>query len=199
MLHVDGAPVVEQDLRAMNAALYHRGPDGDGLFASGSIGIGMTRLAIIDVAGGQQLIFNETNDIAIVCNGEIYNHIGLREQLERDGHHFRTHSDVEVILHLYEQYGEHCFTFLNGMFGVAIADFRKGRVIIGRDPFGQKSLYVWRTTKFVAFASEMKALAALPASNGVFLLRRLRFSSFWLCSSPAPSGREWKSSHLAVA
>jgi asparagine synthase (glutamine-hydrolysing) len=162
MLQLDGAIVSEQILHRMNEAMRHRGPDGAGIFAKDSIGISMTRLAIIDVAGGQQPIFNEDESIAIVCNGEIYNHVPLRQRLERTGHRFRTHSDVEVILHLYEEHGQECFSFLNGMFGAAIADFRKQRIVLGRDPFGQKSLYIWRMDKSFAFASELKALASLP-------------------------------------
>ncbi len=142
--------------------LRHRGPDGEGTGVSGSIGIGMRRLAIIDVAGGQQPIYNEDETIAIVCNGEIYNHVQLRQELEQAGHRFRTHSDVETILHLYEETGEKCFSRLNGMFAVAIADFRSQKLVLARDPFGQKPLYVWQEGAFLRFASELKALARLP-------------------------------------
>jgi asparagine synthase (glutamine-hydrolysing) len=142
----------------MLAALHHRGPDGSGLLSRDGIGIAMTRLAIIDVAGGQQPIYNETETIAVVCNGEIYNHAELRAELERRGHRFRTHSDVEVILHLYEEVGEACFERLNGMFGVAIADFTNNRLVLARDPFGQKPLYLWHGPYGWVFASELKAL-----------------------------------------
>lgn len=151
-----------QNLSAMLEALHHRGPDGRGQIHQGQIAIGMTRLAIIDVAGGQQPILNETGDIAIVCNGEIYNHAVLRTELEARGHRFRTHSDVEVILHLYEERGQDCFRRLNGMFAAAIADFRNGTIVLGRDPFGQKPLYIWSNGSTTAFASELKALTVLP-------------------------------------
>ncbi len=147
----------------MTEALRHRGPDGAGLHVQGPLGLAMTRLAIIDVAGGQQPIFNEDRTLAMVCNGEIYNHSVLRSQLERSGHIFRTHSDVEVILHLYEEHGANCFSHLNGMFAAAIADFRNNRMILGRDPFGQKPLYIWRGGQQIAFASELKALTRLPS------------------------------------
>ena len=162
MISRTGAPVSEADLQTMLGAISHRGPDGTGICLRGPIGLAMTRLAIIDVSGGNQPIYNEDNSIAIVCNGEIYNYLGLRRDLEKKGHRFRTHSDVEVILHLYEDEGERCFTRLNGMFGVAIADFGKGRIVLARDPFGQKPLYLWYRPEGLAFASEMKSLAALP-------------------------------------
>ncbi len=149
-------------LTSMTLALQHRGPDGSGMHAAGHMGIAMTRLAIIDVAGGNQPIWNEERTIALVCNGEIYNYQDLRRDLEQKGHHFRTHSDVEVILHLYEDEGDSCFRHLNGMFGAAIADTRTGRMVLGRDRFGQKSLYLWQRPGFVAFASELKALTVLP-------------------------------------
>lgn len=142
-------------------AMLHRGPDGQGLCVRGPLGIGMRRLAIIDVSGGNQPILNEEGDIALVCNGEIYNHLELRTELEGRGHRFRTHSDVEVILHLYEESGDACFTRLNGMFAVAIADFRQKRLVLARDPFGQKPLYLWQTGSRLMFASELKCLASL--------------------------------------
>jgi asparagine synthase (glutamine-hydrolysing) len=142
--------------------LAHRGPDGQGIHTCGPIGLGMKRLAIIDVAGGNQPILNEDSTLALVCNGEIYNHQPLRADLEKAGHRFRTHSDVEVILHLYEEFGEACFSQLNGMFAVAIADFRTGKLVLARDRFGQKPLYLWRTSTGLAFASELKSLVVLP-------------------------------------
>jgi len=162
IVRFDGQIVSEDYLQPLLRELAHRGPDGSGAAAQGSIGIAMARLAIIDVAGGQQPIFNETGDIAIVCNGEIYNYQELRAALEGKGHRFRTHSDVETILHLYEDHGADCFRHLNGMFGVAIADFRQQRVVLARDPFGQKSLYVWRHGSQLVFSSEQKAIARLP-------------------------------------
>ncbi len=161
-IQTDGRAATPEALDAMLLALHHRGPDGCGALINGPLAIGMRRLAIIDVVGGQQPIWNESETMAIVCNGEIYNYAGLRTELEKRGHRFRTHSDVEVILHLYEDEGPECFKRLNGMFGAAIADMRARRLVLARDPFGQKPLYVWRAAGRVAFASELKALAALP-------------------------------------
>jgi asparagine synthase (glutamine-hydrolysing) len=155
--------VSEVEVRQMAAAMVHRGPDGEGVCVSGPIGLGMRRLAIIDVQGGNQPIWNEDHTIAIVCNGEIYNHQSLRTRLEQKGHRFRTHSDVEVILHLYEDCGENCFAQLNGMFSVAIATFGEQKLVLARDRFGQKPLYYWNGLEGLAFASELKVLAAMPA------------------------------------
>ena len=158
----DGVPASKEDLGTMVGAMHHRGPDGSGCYVEGPFGLGMSRLAIIDVAGGQQPIFNEDHTLAIVCNGEIYNYTALRSELAQRGHRFRTCSDVEVILHLYEEQGAKCFSRLNGMFGAAIADFTRNRLVLARDPFGQKPLYLWRRSGLLAFASELKALAGLP-------------------------------------
>src|SRR5579871_2729986 len=158
----DGTLVSRESLDLMIGAMRHRGPDGSGSHIQGPFGLAMARLAIIDVAGGQQPIFNEDRSAAIICNGEIYNYAELRSGLIRRGHRFRTGSDVEVILHLYEDLGTACFSRLNGMFGVAIADFARNRLVLARDPFGQKPLYLWRTPECLSFASELKALVALP-------------------------------------
>jgi asparagine synthase (glutamine-hydrolysing) len=162
IIRFDGTVASATEVETMTGSLRHRGPDSRGLHIQGPFGLGMTRLAIIDVAGGQQPILNEDKTIALVCNGEIYNYPSLRSEMEQRGHHFSTHSDVEVILHLYEEYGEACFAKLNGMFGVAIADFRRQKLLLARDQFGQKPLYLWRQGAFLAFASELKALAGLP-------------------------------------
>jgi asparagine synthase (glutamine-hydrolysing) len=162
LFRTDGRSVSVAEIHALIEPLAHRGPDGEGVYACGPLGLGMKRLAIIDVAGGNQPIFNEDGTLAIVCNGEIYNHKPLRADLEKAGHHFKTHSDVEVILHLYEEFGEACFSRLNGMFAVAIADFRNKKLVIARDRFGQKPLYLWQSSTGLAFASELKALVRLP-------------------------------------
>ena len=158
----DAIPASREDLDRMIVAMRHRGPDGSGCHVQGPFALGMTRLAIIDVAGGQQPIFNEDRTVAIVCNGEIYNYADLRAELIRRGHRFRTGSDVEVILHLYEDEGPDCFKRLNGMFAAAIADFTRERLVVARDQFGQKPLYLYRRPGCVVFASELKALACLP-------------------------------------
>src|ERR1022692_1768170 len=163
LFRADSRAVNEAEVQQMVARMVHRGPDGEGVCVSGPIGLGMRRLAIIDVQGGNQPIWNEDHTIAIVCNGEIYNHQSLRTRLEQKGHRFRTHSDVEVILHLYEDCGENCFAQLNGMFSVAIATFGEQKLVLARDRFGQKPLYYWNGLEGLAFASELKVLAAMPA------------------------------------
>ena len=114
----------EAVLPRMSAALVHRGPDGDGWAVRGAGGVGCRRLAIIDVAGGAQPLANETGDVIVVCNGEIYNHAALRAALESRGHRFRTHSDAEVLPHLYEERGIDFVHALDGMFGLALWDAR---------------------------------------------------------------------------
>lgn len=155
-----GARIPEQVLLEMNARLVRRGPDGAGHFHEGQIGLAMRRLAIIDLHGGQQPIFNETGTIAIVFNGEIYNYRQLREKLMRQGHQFRTSSDTEVIVHLYEQYGLNAPTYLAGMFAFAIWDSEKQLVVLGRDRLGIKPLFYAQLPEGVLFGSEMKSLLA---------------------------------------
>jgi asparagine synthase (glutamine-hydrolysing) len=165
IFRTDGGVASAEDLTRLLEPQAHRGPDGEGGYACGHMAIGMKRLAIIDVAGGDQPIWNEDKSIAIVCNGEIYNYQVLAEELRSKGHRFRTKSDVEVILHLYEEYGERCFTKLNGMFAVAIADFQKSEMLLARDPFGQKPLYIWEQEGIVRYASELKCLASHAEFN----------------------------------
>jgi asparagine synthase (glutamine-hydrolysing) len=162
LFRADSRAVNEAEVQQMVARMVHRGPDGEGVCVSGPIGLGMRRLAIIDVQGGNQPIWSEDQTMALVCNGEIYNHQSLRTRLEQKGHRFRTHSDVEVILHLYEDCGENCFAQLNGMFAVAIAAFGEQKLVLARDRFGQKPLYYWNGPDGLAFASELKVLAATP-------------------------------------
>ena len=145
-------------LEKMTASIRHRGPDDDGHCVEGDTGLGMRRLSIIDVAGGHQPITNEDESLVIVFNGEIYNYRPLREMLLARGHTFRTESDTEVILHLYEDEGPACLQRLNGMWGIAIWDRRKRRLFLARDRLGVKPLYYRRHDNGVLFASEMKAL-----------------------------------------
>lgn len=143
--------------------IIHRGPDDQGIYADAQAQIGMRRLSIIDLAGGHQPIHNEDKSIWIVFNGEIYNFQDLRHDLERHGHVFYTNSDTECIVHAYEQYGDDCFTKLRGMFGIAILDLRRKRLVLGRDRLGKKPLYYMRTADgYLAFASELKSLFAVP-------------------------------------
>ncbi len=149
-------------VREMNASLVHRGPDDEGFYSDSAAAIGMRRLSIIDVAGGHQPIANEDESLWIVCNGEIYNHRELRADLEQRGHRFRTGSDVEAILHAYEEYGSDCPARLAGMFAFAIWDRRRRRLFAARDRLGQKPFYYARCGQLLGFGSELKALMRLP-------------------------------------
>ena len=150
-------------LQRMIGTLIHRGPDSSGAWEAPGINLGMRRLAIIDVATGEQPIFNEDGSIAVVFNGEIYNYIELRESLIRSGHKFRTdHSDTEVIVHLYEQHGLDFLHHLNGMFAIALWDQKERQLVLARDRLGIKPLYIARVGNGVAFGSEPKALLEHP-------------------------------------
>jgi asparagine synthase (glutamine-hydrolysing) len=161
-----GAPVSPDRVRIMCDAMRHRGPDDEGLFVEGAVGLGMRRLSIIDLAGGHQPIFNEDRSKVIVFNGEIYNYREHRARLVAAGHRFRTNSDTETILHLYEELGERCVEPLRGMFAFAIWDATTRTLLLARDRFGIKPLYVVLAPWGVAFASELKALLAVGASAG---------------------------------
>src|SRR6266446_776678 len=147
-------------LRLMRDTLRHRGPDGEGLHVDGPIGLGMRRLAIVDVSGGNQPMTNEDGTLWIVFNGEIYNHAFLRQGLEARGHSYRTRSDTESILHLYEEEGERCVERLRGMFAFALWDRARGRLLLARDRLGIKPLYYAITKEELLFASEIKAILA---------------------------------------
>jgi len=128
-------------LESMNRQMRHRGPDDEGYFVSDNVGLAMRRLSIIDVESGHQPLANENEDIWIVFNGEIYNHTDLRKDLEAEGHHYRTHSDTETIVHAYEEYGTACVQHLRGMFAFVIWDSRQHRLFAARDRLGIKPLY----------------------------------------------------------
>lgn len=145
-------------VKRMNNALIHRGPDGEGKFSDDAICLAMRRLSIIDLTGGWQPIYNEDGSLVLITNGEIYNYIELRKELERKGHKFSTKSDCETILHLYEEYGTGCVHHLRGMFAFAVWDRKKRRLTLGRDRMGEKPLYLFRGDGYLIFASEMKAL-----------------------------------------
>lgn len=154
--------VAQPDLQRMCDAIIHRGPDDEGQHVSGQAGLGMRRLSIIDVSGGQQPIYNEDGSLVIVFNGEIYNHLQLRQVLESRGHQFRTHADTEAVLHAYEEYGEECPNHLNGMFAFAIWDMRKQRLFMARDRLGKKPLYYYFDDDRLVFASEIKSILTAP-------------------------------------
>jgi asparagine synthase (glutamine-hydrolysing) len=150
-------------IEQMTESLAHRGPDDAGYFVEGRVGLGHRRLSIIDLSGGRQPIFNEDRSAAIVFNGEIYNYRGLAEVLKTAGHTFRTRSDTETILHAYEEYGDDCVQQLRGMFGFAIWDGAKQRLLLARDRLGVKPVYYYRDRHFLAFASEIKALLEIQS------------------------------------
>ena len=159
LMTLDGAPPPAAPLGAMEAALRHRGPDGDGHYRSGDVGMVQTRLAIIDLATGAQPLY-EPGGAALIANGEIYNYIELREDLRSAARPiaFSTQSDCEVPLHLYRRYGLEFTLHLRGMYAVALHDPGAGRLVLSRDPFGIKPLYYAETPHGFAFASEPRAL-----------------------------------------
>lgn len=151
-----------QTVRRMADTIVHRGPDDEGLHAGGRVVLGMRRLSIIDLSGGHQPIANEDETLWLVCNGEIYNFRELRAELEAAGHRFRTGSDVEVLLHLYEMHGERFLEKVNGMFAAALWDSKRERLLLARDRLGQKPVYYTEVNGQLAFGSEVKTLLAVP-------------------------------------
>lgn len=150
-------------LQEMNQTLVHRGPDDQGFYLMPGVGLAMRRLSIIDVTTGHQPIANEDETVWTVFNGEIYNFRELRKKLSRKGHRFRTdHSDTETIVHAYEEYGPDFVEKLNGMFAIAVWDVKRRRLALYRDRLGEKPLYFYFTGKELFFASEIKAILALP-------------------------------------
>jgi asparagine synthase (glutamine-hydrolysing) len=159
----DRAQRVEREtLAGMNQRIVHRGPDDEGFFIEGNVGLAMRRLSIIDVKTGHQPIANEDENIWIVYNGELYNHQELRRELEALGHRYRTRSDTETIIHLYEEYGRDCVKRLRGMFAFAIWDRRTRQLFIARDRLGIKPLYYRFDGQTLLFGSEIKTILAYP-------------------------------------
>jgi len=157
-----GNPLKMKHLEDMTEALKHRGPDDKGFYQKGPVGLGMTRLAIIDLANGAQPISNERGTIWVVFNGEIYNHLELRGQLEEAGHRFATKSDTEVLVHAYEEYGDKFVSKLRGMFAFALWDQTFQKLMLARDHVGVKPLYYTTADGSLLFGSEIKALLAVP-------------------------------------
>ncbi len=150
-------------LKEMTAQLIHRGPDAEGIYCDGPVGLGHRRLSIIDLSPlGRQPMPNEDSSIYLVINGEIYNHRTLRKDLEKRGHNFRSRSDSEVVLHLYEEIGEDLLSLIYGMFSLALWDGRNKRLFIARDRLGQKPLFYSLTKTGIFFGSEIKALLICP-------------------------------------
>jgi len=162
ILNVSGRPPAAAEVRAMCGALVHRGPDDEGVYVTPDVALGMRRLSIIDLATGSQPVRNEDGSIWVVFNGEIYNFVELRRALLARGHRFYTATDTETIVHLYEEYGTACVTRLRGMFAFALWDARRGRLLLARDRLGIKPLYYAQVDGRLLFASEVKALLALP-------------------------------------
>lgn len=163
-----GDPVDKAVLDSMNRQIVHRGPDDEGFYASENIGLAMRRLSIIDLSSGHQPMSNEDGTLWIVFNGEIYNHQELRPGLEARGHRYRTHSDTETIVHLYEEYGRDCLQRLRGMFAFAIWDRRSHRLFCARDRLGIKPFYYYLDSTHFLFGSEIKTLLAHPSLKAEF-------------------------------
>ena len=155
-------PADPEILRRMNQALFHRGPDDEGYFTRGPVGLAMRRLSIIDLEGGHQPIANETGEVWTVFNGEIYNFLELREELIKKGHTFKTRADTEVIVHLYEEEGEAFVRKLRGMFAIALWDARERKFLLIRDRVGIKPLHYWFKNQTLVFGSEIKAILEYP-------------------------------------
>ncbi len=158
----DGRPAEAELLRRMCDRIVHRGPDAEGIDVDGAVGLGMRRLRVIDPAGGDQPMFNEDRSLAVVFNGEIYNHRALRDELAARGHRFATRSDTEVIVHGYAAWGQAVVERLRGMFAFAVHDRRRGRVVLARDRLGIKPLYWTEAGGDLYAASELKSLRAVP-------------------------------------
>lgn len=162
VLDMQGRVVNSAWIESMNDSITHRGPDDSGTYVKQSIGLGMRRLAIIDVVGGHQPVYNENKTVWVVFNGEIYNHVELRRDLEKAGHRFNTQSDSETLVHLYEQYGVEGVSRLRGMFAYALWDETHERLLLARDRIGIKPLYYSFIDGRLVFASELKAFFKLP-------------------------------------
>jgi asparagine synthase (glutamine-hydrolysing) len=185
ILGLDGAPVDAGALERMIGMLRHRGPDGAGMHVQGEVGLAHVRLAIIDVAGGAQPMHSRDGALTLVFNGEIFNYLELREQLERQGHRFGTRSDTEVILHAYEQSGEACVHGFNGQWAFALWDGRRRRLFASRDRLGVRPLYWARLGHRLLFASEIKAILACPGVARDLDLRALdQVLTIWSVASP---------------
>ncbi len=172
-------------LKHMLTRIKHRGPDQSGVYVSDYVGLGSVRLSIIDLSSGTMPISNQDNSLWIVFNGEIYNHMELREDLIQKNHIFKTRSDTEVILHLYEEYGPECLKKLNGQFAIAIWDKHKEELFLARDRVGIRPLFYTQTKSAFVFASEIKAFMEYPEVSLKFSNKALsEYVTFWTALSP---------------
>ena len=209
----DQAPVLRQDVERMANSISHRGPDDEGYYIAGPLGLGFRRLSIIDLKGGHQPMSDQEKSIWVIFNGEIYNFPELKRELEGFGHVFRTKSDTEVIVHGYKQWGDDVLNHLNGMFGLAIWDARKDRLVLARDPFGIKLIYYKIDNGRLHFGSEIRAVMAAtneradvdPNSLNLFLryrytpsphtmfkgVRKLAPGTMLTCEKGTSSVRQW--------
>ena len=182
----NGKPVQPQTVRRMADSIAHRGPDDEGFYFEGALGLGFRRLSIIDLAGGHQPMSDQEESVWVVFNGEIYNFPELKRELEGYGYTFRTQSDTEVIVHGYKKWGLDVFNHLNGMFGVAIWDVRRKRLVLARDAFGIKLVYYQLKNGSLFFGSEIRAIRAAntgkfdvdPVSLNLFLRHRFTPSPY---------------------
>jgi asparagine synthase (glutamine-hydrolysing) len=186
---LDAVPV--ETIGQMIATLVHRGPDEFGLYRDSHVALGSARLSIVDLAGGQQPMANEDGTLWVVFNGEIFNHVELRPGLEARGHRFGTHSDTEVILHLYEEYGPDCLKHLNGQFAIALWDAHHNSLFLARDRMGIRPLFYTTTANQLIFGSEVKAILAAPGVKAELDPEALRqVFTFWSVLAPRSMFRD---------
>ena len=177
----------------MIASIRYRGPDDVGIYSNGPVGLAHARLSIIDLTGGHQPMSIANGSLWITFNGEIFNYVELREELTKKGHRFATHSDTEVLLHLYQEEGERCVERLNGQWAFAIWDAPHHKLFLSRDRFGVRPLYYTQTTDSILFASEIKALLACPEVDAAIDLTALdQIFTFWVTVPPRTAFREIK-------
>ncbi len=185
LLNLDGCPADSRVLERMVRTLDHRGPDDMGVFVDGALGLAHRRLSIIDIAGGHQPMVSADGSLSITFNGEIFNFVELRDELQGKGHNFVTRSDTEVILHLYRQYGTDCVRYMNGQWSFAIWDARRKRLFISRDRLGVRPLFYTTAGRAFIFGSEIKALLAHPDMKAEIDLQALsQVFQFWFAVPP---------------
>jgi len=210
---IDRAPVSRCEIERMADSIAHRGPDDSGYYIDGALGFGFRRLSIIDLAGGHQPMSDQEESVWVIFNGEIYNFPELKEELEGHGHVFRTRCDTEVVVHGYKQWGDEVLNRLNGMFGLAIWDVRRQRLVVARDPFGIKLIYYKNEKGRLHFGSEVRAVQAAaegraevdPDSLNLFLryrytpspdtifagIKKLAPGSMLICEKATVNIRQW--------